>query len=214
MNSRERLQRQICFLLETEKLKGILRRVSPIGLPRYENSAEHSWTLALMAMLLAEHASEEVNLLRVMQMLLVHDLVEIDAGDTFCFDLAENATKTEREACAAQRLFALLPEDQGEEFRALWAEFEARASPEAIFANALDRLMPLLQNFHNGGGSWREFQISKEQAFERQRPIGDGSAGLWEYAESVLREAERCGLFAQRTEAASEAAAPPAILGS
>lgn len=203
MNPRDRLQHQICFLLETEQLKGILRRVSPIGLARYENSAEHSWTLALMAMLLVEHASENVNLLRVMQMLLVHDLVEIDAGDTFCFDLAENATKAEREACAAQRLFGLLPEDQEKEFRELWAEFEARKSPEAAFANALDRLMPLLQNFHNGGGSWREFQISKEQAFERQRPIGDGSAALWEYAESVLLEAQNCGLFTQRADAGS-----------
>ncbi len=208
MTVRERLQRQIQFLIETERLKGILRRVSPIGVPRYENSAEHSWTLTLMAVLLSEHANEDLNLLRVMQMLLVHDLVEIDAGDTFCFDLAENATKAEREACAADRLFALLPEDQEREFRGLWTEFEAAISAEATFANALDRLMPLLQNFHNGGGSWREFGIRMEQALERQRPIENGSAVLWEYAESILREAADRNFFAAGIETPNETTSP------
>ena len=208
MTVRERLQRQIHFLIETERLKGILRRVSPIGVPRYENSAEHCWTLTLMAVLLSEHANEDLNLLRVMQMLLVHDLVEIDAGDTFCFDLEENATKAEREACAADRLFALLPEDQDREFRGLWTEFEAAISAEAAFANALDRLMPLLQNFHNGGGSWREFGIRREQALERQRPIENGSAVLWEYAESILREAADRNFFAARIETPNETTSP------
>ena len=195
MERKERLARQICFLVETEKLKGVLRKTSPIHAARYENSAEHSWTLALMAMLLAEHTDEKPDALRVLQMLLVHDLVEVDAGDTFCYDLAANATKVERERCAAQRLFSLLPEDQEWEFRGLWEEFETGASAEARFANALDRLMPLLQNFHNGGGSWREFGITVERALDRQRPIADASSALWEYAQSVFEEARARKLF-------------------
>ncbi len=195
MSSLERLHRQISFLLETERLKRIVRRVCPVGAERYENSAEHSWTLALMAMVLVEHADEQLDLPHVVEMLVVHDLVEIDAGDTFCYDVAENATKAEREGCAADRLFALLEEDQAAKFRALWEEFEARATAEAKFANALDRLMPLLQNFHNNGGSWREFKIAQEQAFERMRPIKEGSGTLWAYAESILREAIKRDLF-------------------
>ena len=195
MEAKERLARQIGFIVETEKLKGVLRKTSPIQVARYENSAEHSWTLALMAMVLAEHADETLDPVRVLQMLLVHDLVEVDAGDTFCYDLAANATKMERERCAAERLFGLLPEDQEREFRQLWEEFEASASAEARFANALDRLMPLLQNFHNHGGSWREFGITVERALDRQRPIADASAALWEYAQSVFEEARQRKLF-------------------
>ena len=195
MDVKDRLAQQICFIVETEKLKGVLRKTSPIYAARYENSAEHSWSLALMAMVLAEHADEQLNPVRVLQMLLVHDLVEVDAGDTFCYDLAANATKAARERCAAERLFGLLPEDQEREFRELWEEFEASASAEARFANALDRLLPLLQNFHNGGGSWREFGITLERARDRQRPIADASTALWEYAQSVFQEAQQRGLF-------------------
>jgi len=195
VNADDRLTRQIGFLVETEKLKGILRKTSPIHIERYENSAEHSWTLALMAMVLAEHTDEKLDVMRVLQMLLVHDLVEVDAGDTFCYDLAANATKADRERCAAERLFGLLPEDQEREFRQLWEEFEARESGEARFANALDRLLPLLQNFHNGGGSWREFGISVERALERQQPIAEASTALWEYARSIFEEAQERKLF-------------------
>jgi len=195
VNADDRLTRQIGFLVETEKLKGILRKTSPIHIERYENSAEHSWTLALMAMVLAEHTDEKLDVMRVIQMLLVHDLVEVDAGDTFCYDLAANATKADRERCAAERLFGLLPEDQEREFRQLWEEFEARESGEARFANALDRLLPLLQNFHNGGGSWREFGISVERALERQQPIAEASTALWEYARSIFEEAQERKLF-------------------
>jgi putative hydrolases of HD superfamily len=191
----DRLTPQIGFLLESEKLKAILRRNSPIGADRRENTAEHSWTLALMAIVLAEHANQKLDLLRVLQMLVVHDLVEIDAGDTFCYDSVANATKADREARAAERIFGLLPATQAAEFRALWLEFEARTSPEAAFANSLDRLMPLLQNFHNGGGSWREFGVTSEQAGERSRPIGDGSATLGSYAQSLLAEARQSNLF-------------------
>ena len=195
MNPTDRLSRQIAFLVETEKLKAVLRRTSPINAARRENTAEHSWTLALMAIVLAEHADQQLDLLRVLRMLLIHDLVEIDAGDTFCYDTAANATKADRETRAAERIFGLLPEPQASEFRELWQEFEARTSAEATFANSLDRLMPLLQNTHNGGGSWREHGVTSEQAFDRNRHIGDGSIALWDYAQTLLTEAQQLNLF-------------------
>jgi len=209
VDEKGRLARQICFLVETEKLKGVLRKTSPISVGRYENSAEHSWTLALMAMVLIEHADEDLDAMRVLQTLIVHDLVEVDAGDTFCYDSASNETKAERERCAAERLFGLLPTDQEREFRQLWEEFEARASPEARFANALDRLMPLLQNFHNDGGSWREFGITVERALDRQRPIADASAALWEYAQTVFQEAQQHKLFYVEETAPGELLSKP-----
>lgn len=191
----DRIGQQIRFLVETEKLKAVLRQTSPVGVARYENSAEHSWTLALMAVVLAEHVDQQLDLLRVLRMLLIHDLVEIDAGDTFCYDAAANVTKADREARAAERVFGLLPADQASELRELWQEFEARRSAEAAFANALDRLMPLLQNLRNGGGSWREHRIASEQVLNRCRPIEAGSAALWAYAQTVLAEARRLNLF-------------------
>lgn len=188
-----RLRRQIEFVVETEKLKGVLRRTAPIREARRENAAEHSWSLGVMALVLAEHADADLDQLKVLRLLLVHDLVEIDAGDTFCFDETGNATRAEREAAAAERLFGLLPGPQAGEFRALWEEFESGASAEARFARALDRLLPVLQNFHNGGGTWREHRVTPGQAFERSRPIEAGSASLWRYAEDLLREAESRG---------------------
>ncbi len=195
MDSSARLAAQLGFLIESEKLKDVLRRSSPVGMSRRENSAEHSWTLALMAILLAEHANAPVNPGRVLGMLLLHDLVEIDAGDTFCYDAAGNETKAERERQAAERIFGLLPEDQAKGFRELWEEFEEGVSAEAAFANALDRLMPLIQNFHNDGRSWREHGVTHRQVLERNRGIGEGSAGLWKYAEELIEKAKEQGLF-------------------
>ena len=190
----------MAFLVETEKLKAVLRRTSPINAARRENTAEHSWTLALMAIVLAEHADQQLDLLRVLRMLLIHDLVEIDAGDTFCYDTAANLTKADRESRAAERIFGLLPEPQAKEFRELWQEFEARTSAEATFANSLDRLMPLLQNMHNGGGSWREHGITREQVFDRNRHISDGSIALWDYTQTLLSEAAQLNLFSHTNE--------------
>lgn len=200
MQQPERLSRQIQFLIETEKLKAVLRRSSPINTTRRENSAEHSWTVALMAIVLAEHANESLDILRVIKMMLIHDLVEIDAGDTFYYDTAGTATKAERESRAAQRIFGLLPEPQAKEFHDLWLEFEARTSPEAAYAQSLDRLMPLLQNYHNGGAAWRENGVTSEQALTRNRHIGEGSAALWEYAYAMLTDATRSDLFSCRGE--------------
>jgi putative hydrolase of HD superfamily len=191
----ERLLRQIEFVVEIDRLKAVERRTTLVDRSRQENSAEHSWHIALMAVLLAEHARDDVDLLRVVKMLLVHDLVEIDAGDTFCYDPAANEDKDERERRAAERLFALPPADQGAELLALWEEFEARETPEARFAAALDRLQPMLQNLHSEGASWRRHGIRKHQVLDRNRPIDDGSPTLWDYISRRLEEAAERGIL-------------------
>ena len=183
-----RLLRQLDFIVELDKLKHVLRRTSVIGESRLENSAEHSWHLGVMAALLAEYAPSEVDLERTMTMLLVHDVVEIDAGDTFAFDAAANADKEERERRAAERLFGLLPADQAEGLRGLWDEFETGGTPEARFANALDRFHALLQNVHNGGGTWKRHEISRERILQRMDPIREGAPALWPYVLRVVDE--------------------------
>ena len=182
MTNDERFARQVRFIVEIDKLKRVLRRTLLTDQSRRENSAEHSWHIALMAPILAEYAAEEVDVLRAMKMLLVHDLVEIDAGDTFAYDAAGHLDKEERERAAADRVFGLLPEDQASELRSLWNEFEESESPEARFALALDRLQPLLQNVHADGGTWRSHGVTREQVLERMSPIQQTSVFLWEYA--------------------------------
>lgn len=187
-----RLQRQLDFISELDKLKLILRRISVIGEARLENSAEHSWHLGVMVPLLAEYAPEEVDVTRVMKMLLFHDVVEIDAGDTFCFDETANLDKEEREMRAADRLFGLLPDDQAVELRDIWDEFEAGESAEARFANALDRFQGLLMNHGNAGGTWLKYGITREQILERMDPIREGAPALWpmvlEVVDAVLED--------------------------
>ena len=184
-----RLHQQIEFILEIDKLKSILRRTYLVNAPRHENSAEHSWHLAMMAMVLAEHANAEVNLLQVLKILLVHDIVEIDAGDTYCYDASENDSKAGREQLAAQRIFGLLPSDQRDEMHSLWQEFEARETPEARFAAALDRLMPILHNLHTQGRSWREHGITQAQVLDRNQHMAEGSEVLWHYIEALVEDA-------------------------
>jgi putative hydrolases of HD superfamily len=190
-----RLAAQLTFLLEIDRLKRILRRTSIVGGDRRENSAEHSWHLAVMAMALAEYANEPINLLHTIKLLLVHDIVEIDAGDTFAYDVQANLDKEAREQAAADRIFGLLPDDQRDELRALWEEFDARESPEARFANALDRMMPSLQNYQNGGGTWRAAGVDREAVYRRLQPIEDGSQTLWDYVETMLDDAFVRGLI-------------------
>lgn len=185
----DRLRQQIAFILEIDKLKEILRRTYVMSGARLENSAEHSWQLAIMAMLLAEHANEPVDICRVVKMTLVHDLVEIDAGDTYCYDSVAELDKAARERCAADRIFALLPVEQGRDLRALWEEFEERNTPDARFAAALDRLMPMLHNYHTHGRSWKEHGIKKSQVRERNAYIEDGSADLWAIAQELIEDA-------------------------
>src|ERR1700739_1186907 len=180
----ERLRRQLEFILEIDRLKNVLRQSYLIDNDRHENSAEHSWHLAVAAIVLAEHAKEPMDVSKLIRRVLVHDLVEIDAGDTFIYDEAGNAGKAAREQKAADRLFGLLPEEQGQIFMVLWREFEDRQTPEAKFAFALDRLMPILHNVFTQGRSWKEHGIRHEQAIAKNRPIEDGSPILWQAVES------------------------------
>ncbi len=182
-----RLHQQIKFIVEIDKLKQVLRQTYLLQDRRRENSAEHSWQLAMMAMLLCEYCREPVDLLRVIRMVLVHDIVEIDAGDTYCY--GDQAEKAEREEDAAQRLFGLLPHDQAEEIAALWREFEARQTMEARFAAALDRLMPLLLNYHTEGQSWLEHGVTRGQVVERNQHIEAASPRLWAYARALIDDA-------------------------
>lgn len=192
----ERLGRQIGFLQEVDRLKGVLRRSYVLAGERRENSAEHCWHVALAAVLLSEHAAEPVDVGRVVMMLLVHDLVEIDAGDTFVYDRAGQADKAERERAAAGRVFGLLPEDQAGELRAIWEEFEARRTPDARFAAARDRLLPMLHNLWCRGKSWQEHGIRLGQVLEVNRHMAEGAPALWAYARAAVEQAARDGLLA------------------
>ncbi len=186
----ERLDRQLAFLMEADKVKTVFRRNRVVSDPaRQENDAEHMYHFALLAMVLPEYANAPVNLLRVLQMILVHDLVEIDAGDAFVYDAAAQVGKREREERAADRIFGLLPPDQCADFRALWEEFEAEETVEARFAASLDRLQPLLCNYFTGGGAWKEYGVTAPQVFARNSKIERGSAELWAYVRRMLDDA-------------------------
>ena len=192
-----RLEQQITFLKEIDRLKSVLRRTALIDRSRVENSAEHSWHLAMMALVLAEHAPHGTDTLRAVRMLLVHDLVEIDAGDTFAYDLAAHHDKATREAAAADRLFALLPPDLETELRALWDEFEAASTNEAKFAGALDRFAGLLQNWGGGdGGTWRHHAVTREAVLRRMEPIREGMPALWAFVAEVVDDATAKGFIA------------------
>jgi putative hydrolase of HD superfamily len=181
-----RLAEQLRFVVEVDRLKTVLRRSPLIADERRENDAEHSWHLALMVLVLAEYTDEPIDLARTLKLVLVHDLVEIYAGDTFVYDPAAVAGQAEREERAADRLFPLLPPDQATEFRALWDEFESRRTPEARFAKAMDRLQPMLASFHNAGGTWRSPGVTDADVRDRCSVIADGSAELWDYAGRLI----------------------------
>ncbi len=192
--SAERLQRQIAFIAETDRLKEIFRQTILTQSRRAENSAEHSWHFALMVIVLAEHSRHrDLDVLRVLKMVLIHDLVEIDAGDTFAYDTKNMADQHEREARAATRIFGLLPADQAAEFRALWDEFEARVTPEAKFAAACDRFHPMLLNCLTQGHAWRKHGITQDRVLARNAHIADGAPALWEYAVRMVDEAVAAG---------------------
>jgi putative hydrolase of HD superfamily len=191
----ERLVQQIEFVLEIDKLKQIIRRSYLISGERRENTAEHSWHLAMLALILVEHANEPVDLLRVLKMVLVHDIVEIDAGDTFVFDTVGIQDKAVREEEAAERLFDLLPGDQAGELRQLWEEFEARETAEAHFANAVDRLIPLLLNYQSGGRTWQENGVTSDRIEWIHGRIGAGSRTLAELSRKVIETAVVEGIF-------------------
>ncbi|HIF5671108.1 HD domain-containing protein [Vibrio parahaemolyticus] len=190
----DRLEKQLALLIELDKLKSVLRRTrvkSAEG--RLENTGEHSWHVALMAVLMEEHANAPVDICRVMKMLLIHDVVEIDAGDTFVYDTAATKEQAEKEIKAAERLFGMLPTDQGQELLALWLEFEAAQSDDAKYAKALDRLIPMLLNYHTNGQSWKENSVTREQALTINKRIEFGSVTLWDKAKELIEEATEKG---------------------
>lgn len=191
--SDDRLAQQIAFLIQADRLKTILRRTPLSDNSRLENSAEHSWHLALAALSLGEYAPAGVDVGRVLQLVVVHDLVEIDAGDTFAYDPEAHVTKEERERAAADRLFGLLPPDQCATFRALWDEFEAHATSEARFANALDRFQALLLNSQSGGGSWATHRVRRSQVLTRMAPVHSALPLLWPYVLDVIDRACEMG---------------------
>ncbi len=187
--SSDRLAKQMAFIAEMDKLKGVLRQTLTEGGRRLENSAEHSWHAALMAVLLTEYADESVDLCRVIKMLLMHDVIEIDAGDTFAYDEAANRTRAARERVAAERLFGLLPADQGRELRELWEEFEAAATPDARFAAAMDRVQGLLLNYMTQGTQWRKHGVSSERVRWRMAQVSNASQRLHEHVQALIQDA-------------------------
>lgn len=195
MNERADLRAQIEFLREMDRLKQVLRQSTLMDGSRRENSAEHSWHVALAALVLAPQANTPLDVCRVIQMLLIHDIVEIDAGDTFAYDAVRRLDQAAREEAAAQRLLGLLPGGQRAALAALWEEFEARSTPEAKFAHAVDRLIPVLQNCAAHGGTWRTHGVDRGRVVQRVGPIEDGSTALWGYVAELLDDAVRQGFL-------------------
>jgi putative hydrolase of HD superfamily len=189
-----RLERQIEFIKIADRLKSVIRSNRTIDGSRLENAAEHSWSTALMAYILAEYSNEkDLNVALVCKMLLIHDVVEVEAGDTLIYDRKGIASQWRREQKAADRVFGILPSDQGEEWRRIWREFEESGTPEARFARAVDRLSAVLANYFNNGGSWREFQVKKDEIIRTNSPIHSASKSLGKYVMALVSELARVG---------------------
>lgn len=182
----ERMKKQFAFIQEIDKQKTIFRQTYLADGSRKENDAEHCWHMAVMAILLAEYANEEIDLLHTLSIILVHDLVEIYAGDTYAYDTVGNADKREREVAAANKLFELLPDDQKNKFRGLWEEYEEGVTPEAKFAASMDRIQPLMLNNASGGLAWKEHEVKASQVYGRNRKTAEGSEKIWEFADETF----------------------------
>jgi len=190
-----RLEQQMQFIREIDDLKSIERRTILRNNPRWENSAEHSWHVAISVWLLAEHSNDPIDRDKVIKMMLIHDIVEIDAGDTFVYDNSGMAEKEAKELAAAERLFNILPQDQATELRKIWDEFEAGETAEAKFAGSVDRLLPVTHNHDTGGKSWVDHNVTKSQVIERNQTINDGSNRLWHFAKGLIdNTAKKVGL--------------------
>jgi putative hydrolase of HD superfamily len=198
--SLENLIQQVNFIKEIDKLKYIQRKTKLFNSDRCENDAEHSWHLAMMTIVLAEHSNTPIDVLKVLKMVLIHDIVEIDAGDTFIYDTTKNHSNTEQELMAAKRIFGLLPAPQAEELIAIWLEFEEGISDEAKFARAMDRFEPLLQNTSNNGGTWAEFNVDYQKVYEKKKVINHGSTSLWNYAEALINESVEKGILTKKSD--------------
>lgn len=195
---KDRFRQQIEFILEVDKLKNVLRKTILMDRSRRENSSEHSWHIALMVLILSEYAKDsEVDMFRVMKILLVHDLIEIDAGDTYCYDDQGRKDQSQREKIAADRIFNLLPADQAAALRELWDEFEDRKTPESKFANAMDRFQPFLHNYFTEGQIWQENSIKSAQVKSRMQPMDDGASILWDYVSSLIADGVKKGYLTE-----------------
>ena len=192
---KDRLLKDIAFIVELDKMKSILRQTSLIEEDRREDDAQHSWHISVMTMVLNEYANEELDDEKVIKMLLIHDIVELYAGDTFCYDEKGNEDKRERELMAADKIFGMLKEEKALEFRAFWDEFEDMETPEALFAASMDRLQPMLSNYYNGGGTWKKFGVNKEAIYKRIAPVKESSDKLWEFVEYMIEDAYSRGLI-------------------
>jgi len=191
----DNLSKQIEFIKEIDKIKYIQRRTKLFNSDRPENDAEHSWHLAMMAMILSGYSDNKIDLLKVIKMVLIHDIVEIDAGDTFIYDQNKNHENTDEELKSAKRIFGILPDEQAAELLDLWVEFEAGITAEAKFARSMDRLEPLLQNTSNNGGTWKEYGVKYQTVYYKKKVIKDGSATLWNYAENLIEESVKKGIL-------------------
>lgn len=191
----EDLLKQIEFIKEIDKLKYIQRRTKLFNSDRNENDAEHSWHLAMMAIILSQHSNVPIDILKVVKMVLIHDIVEIDAGDTFIYDTVKNHTNTDEELLAAKRIFGLLPDAQRDEMIAVWEEFETGETAEAKFAKSMDRLEPLLQNVSNNGGTWKEFDVDYQKVYDKKSVMRYGSESIWNYAENLIEESVTNGIL-------------------
>ncbi|MFV8270263.1 HD domain-containing protein [Flavobacterium sp. GT2N3] len=196
----DNLLKQVSFIKEIDKLKYIQRKTKLFNSDRHENDAEHSWHLAMMTIILAEHSDKPIDILKVLKMVLIHDIVEIDAGDTFIYDTAKNHTNTDEERIAANRIFGLLPAEQATEFIAIWTEFEEDITDEAKFAKSMDRFEPLLQNTSNNGGTWTEFNVPYREVYDKKIAIKKGSTSIWNYAENVLNESVEKGILIKKVD--------------
>ena len=189
------LEKQVAFIKEIDKIKFIQRKSRLFNSDRRENDAEHSWHLAVMAIVLAQHSDKPIDLLKVLKMVLIHDIVEIDAGDTFIYSTTKDHDNTEEELAAAKRIFGILPEEQAKELIAIWKEFEAAETDEAKFAKSLDRFEPLLQSATNNGGTWVEHDVPYHKVYDVNKAIKNGSTTLWDYAENLLNKSVEKGFL-------------------
>ncbi|SNX53183.1 HD domain-containing protein [Thermoanaerobacterium sp. RBIITD] len=189
----DRLKKQIEFIVEIDKIKQVFRQTLLMDGSRHENDAEHSWHLAMMAMLLSEYTNEKVDVCHVIKMVMVHDIVEIDAGDTFVYDEKGYLDKSDREKKAADRIFNILPDDQAKEIRALWEEFEERKTPDAKYASALDRIQPILHNYYTKGHSWKEHGVKSYQVLERNKIVSEIAPELWKFINEILEDSIKKG---------------------
>ena len=194
----DNLSKQVSFIKEIDKIKYIQRKTKLFNSDRPENDAGHSWHLAMMTIVLAEHSDTPIDVLKVIKMVLIHDIVEIDAGDTFIYDTLKSHTNTDNERIAAKWIFGLLPKKQTDEFIAIWEEFETGVTNEAKFAKSMDRFEPLLQNTSNNGGTWKEFDVDYDKVYEKKKVIKDGSTSLWNYAENLINESVDKGILKKK----------------